>query len=92
MKKNLKLQKSNFFKKLFIKFIRKIGYEIIDQSNLYSPTKDLTYKNNFSEFNEKNIVLPLGEVKIERNVESLLVILRTFTNEDNQLSVRKKNF
>ena len=48
------------------------------------------YENNFSEINKKNIVLPLGEITINRKIESILIILRTFTNENNQLSVRKK--
>ena len=90
MKKITPAFKNNFFKKLFIKFIRKTGYEIIDQSFLYSPTKNKVYENNFSEINKKNIVLPLGEISISRKIESVLIILRTFTNENNQLSVRKK--
>lgn len=90
MKKIKPTSKNNFFKKLLIKIIRKIGYEIIDQSILYSPTKNKVYENNFSEINKKNIVLPLGEIAINRKIESVLIILRTFTNENNQLSVRKK--
>ena len=48
MKKIKPTSKNNFFKKLLIKIIRKIGYEIIDQSILYSPTKNKVYENNFS--------------------------------------------
>ena len=92
MKKIKSNSKNNFLKKLLIKIIRKSGYEIIDQSFLYSPTKKKVYENNFSEINKKNIVLPLGEVSISRKIESVLIILRTFTNENNQLSVRKKDF
>ena len=33
-----KLNRKNFFKKIFIKFCRKIGYEIIDQNKLFIPT------------------------------------------------------
>ena len=90
MKKIKPTSKNNFLKKLLIKIIRKSGYEIIDQSILYSPTKNKVYENNFSEINKKNIVLPLGEITINRKIESILIILRTFTNENNQLSVRKK--
>ena len=90
MKKIPGTSNKNFIKKILIKLIRKIGFEVIDQSIMYSPTKDKYYENNFSEINKNNIVLPIGEVKIERKVKSLLVIFRSFTNEDNQLSVRKK--
>ena len=90
MKKIKPTSKNSFLKKLLIKIIRKSGYEIIDQSILYSPTKNKVYENNFSEINKKNIVLPLGEITINRKIESILIILRTFTNENNQLSVRKK--
>ena len=33
--------KHNFIKKIFVKLIRKLGYEIIDQSNLNLPDEDL---------------------------------------------------
>ena len=90
MKKLSITSKNNFIKKILIKLIRKIGYEVIDQSIMFSPTKNKYYENNFSEINKKNIVLPIGEIKITRKVKSLLIIFRSFTNEDNQLSVRKK--
>ena len=90
MKKISITSKNNFIKKILIKLIRKIGYEVIDQSIMFSPTKNKYYENNFSEINKNNIVLPIGEIKITRKVKSLLVIFRSFTNEDNQLSVRKK--
>ena len=38
MKKIKNVQKTNFFKKIFIKICRLIGFEIIDQSNFSSPT------------------------------------------------------
>ena len=38
MKKIKKSKKTNFFKKIFIKFCRKLGYEIIDQNNFKIPT------------------------------------------------------
>ena len=43
MKKIKNTQKTNFFKKIFIKFCRLLGYEIIDQSNFKSTSlnKDL---------------------------------------------------
>ncbi len=90
MKKILGTSNKSFIKKILIKLIRKIGFEVIDQSIMFSPTKNKYYENNFSEINKNNIVLPIGELKIERKVKSLLVIFRSFTNEDYQLSVRKK--
>ena len=38
MKKIENIKKTNFLKKLFIKLCRIVGFEIIDQSNLYLPT------------------------------------------------------
>ena len=47
MKKIKNTRKTNFFKKIFIKFCRFLGYEIIDQSNFRSSTlnKDLNEYN-----------------------------------------------
>ena len=66
-------------KKLFIKLAKKLGFEIIDQNNFYSPTLDKKLNENLSIFNEKSIVLPLGEVKITRKVKSILIIVRMNT-------------
>ena len=66
-------------KKLFIKLAKKLGFEIIDQNNFYSPTHDKKLNENLSIINEKSIVLPLGEVKIIRKVKSILIIVRMNT-------------
>jgi len=66
-------------KKLFIKLVKKLGFEIIDQNNFYSPTLDRKLNENLSTINEKSIVLPLGEVKITRKVRSILIIVRMNT-------------
>ena len=66
-------------KKLFIKLAKKLGYEIIDQNNFYSPTLDKKLNENLSLINEKSIILPLGEVKITRKVKSILIIVRMNT-------------
>ena len=58
--------KKNIIKKLFIKLSKALGYEIIDQSNFYSPTLQKELNEDLSILNEKSIVLPLGEVKINR--------------------------
>ena len=67
-------------KKIFIKISRLLGYEIIDQNNFLSPTLNKQLNENLSKFNEKSIVLPLGEVEISRRVKSLLIVFRTNSN------------
>ena len=67
-------------KKLFIKLSRKLGYEIIDQNNFVSPTLNKDLNEDLSQFNQRSIVLPLGEVKITRQIKKLLIILRTNSN------------
>ena len=66
-------------KKLFIKLAKILGFEIIDQNQFYSPTLDKELNEDLSLLNEKSIVLPLGEVKISRNVKSILIIIRMNT-------------
>ncbi len=83
-------KKNNFFKKLFIKIIRKLGFEIIDQNNFTIPTSDVSLNKNISIINKRNITLPLGEIKITRKVKSLLIVFRSFTNENTLLSQNKK--
>ena len=90
MKKFLNHSKKNAFQKMLIKLIRKAGFEIIDQSNLYLPGKDKYYENNLSKINESNTILPLGRIDITRKVKSLLIIFRSFTKENKQLSVGKE--
>ncbi len=85
-----KKEKNNFFKKNFIKIIRKLGFEIIDQNNFTIPTSNTKLNNNISLINKRNITLPLGEIKITRKVKSFLIIFRSFTNENSLLSQNKK--
>ncbi len=78
--KNIKgSNKSSFFKKIFIKICRKLGYEIIDQNNFKIVTSDKKIDDDLSILGKKSINLPLGEVKITRKVETLDVIIRTCT-------------
>ncbi len=67
-------------KKLFIKLTKLLGFEIIDQNKFLSPTMDRELNEDLSIFNNKSIVLPLGEVKITRKVTSILIILRMNTD------------
>tara|TARA_B100001057_G_scaffold276973_1_gene277306 strand:- start:350 stop:1318 length:969 start_codon:yes stop_codon:yes gene_type:complete len=66
-------------KKLFIKLCKLLGFEIIDQNSFSSPTLDKELNEDLSVINEKSIVLPLGEVKISRKVNSVLIIVRMNT-------------
>ena len=88
--KKIKIKENNFFKKNIIKIIRKLGYEIIDQNNLIIPTSNKKINENLNILNTKSISLPLGEVKITRKIENLLIIFRSFTNENKLLSQNKK--
>ena len=78
--KNIKnSNKPGFFKKIFIKISRKIGYEIIDQNNFEIVTSEKKIGDHLSSLGHKSINLPLGEVKITRKVKTLDIILRTCT-------------
>jgi len=81
--------KTSFFKKIFIKFCRIIGYEIVDQSNFYLPTQKKLLNESLSIPGKKSINLPLGDVKITRKAKALTVIFRSCTNV-NMLTQNKK--
>ncbi len=66
-------------KKIFIRLIKKLGFEIIDQNNFSSPTLDKELNEDLSTFNEKSIILPLGTVNITRKVSSILIVVRMNT-------------
>ncbi|WP_440927263.1 glycosyltransferase family 2 protein [Candidatus Pelagibacter sp.] len=67
-------------KKFFIKICKFLGYEILDQNHFSSPTLGKELNEELSILNEKSIVLPLGEVKITKKVNSILIILRMNTD------------
>ena len=66
-------------KKFFIKICKFFGFEIIDQNEFTSPTLNKELNEDLSILNKKSIVLPLGEVKITRKVNSILIIIRVNT-------------
>ena len=66
-------------KKFFIKICKFFGFEIIDQNEFTSPTLNKELNEDLSILNKKSIVLPLGEVKITRKVNSILIIVRVNT-------------
>ena len=81
MKKiNIK-SKKKFLKKMFIQLCRFFDYEIIDQSNYEIPTLNKNLNDILSIPGEKSVVMPMGQIKISRNIKSLKVIFRSCTNE-----------
>jgi len=89
MKELKKKIETNFLRKIFIKFCRIFGYEIIDQGNFYVPTQNKSLNEKLSIQGKKSINIPLGEIKITRTVSALTVILRTCTSV-NMLTQNKK--
>ena len=79
----MKIQKSNkksFLKKIFIKVCRLLNFEIIDQSNFTVPTIKKKLDENLSSAGRKSITLPMGEIKLTRQINSLNIIFRFCTN------------
>ena len=89
MKEQKNINRSNFFKKIFVKICRIFGYELIDQSNFYLSTQNKKLNENLNIQGNKTITLPLGETKTTRKVKSLTVIFRSCTAV-NMLTQSKK--
>ena len=79
--KNYNNNKS-FFKKIFIKLCRKIGYEIIDQNNLFIPTLKEFANKNLSKPGLSSTTIPLGKVNITRKIQDITIIIRSYTSTD----------
>ncbi len=95
MKIKKKNKRKNLLIRIMIGLIRKFGYEIIDQTNLVIPSKDLKASDNLSESGKKSITIPLGETKIINKIKSLTIIIRSYTFGDSNpklvmLDQRKK--
>ena len=71
--------KKNILKKIFVKIIKSLGFEIIDQNEFRSPTLNKDLNQQLSSVN-KSIILPLGKVNLTRKISSLLIIFRTNSN------------
>ena len=82
MKKKEPVIKKSFLSKFLIKFIRKLGYEVIDQATLHVPTKNLEANENLSESGKKSITVPLGKTKVNKKIDSLAIIIRSYTFGD----------
>ena len=80
MKIRNNVNKTSFFKKIFIKICRLLDYEIIDQSNFYVPTQEKSLSENLSIEGKKSVNIPLGDTKITRSIKELTIIFRSCTN------------
>ena len=88
----MKIKKENktpWFTKIFIKICRLLGYEIIDQSNFYLPVSNQNINEDLSKIGKRSLTMPMGEIKITRQVKSLTIILRTCASV-NMLTQSKK--
>ena len=77
--KNKSSNKKNFLSKFFVKLVRKFGFELIDQAELNVPTSDLDANENLSKGGLKSITVPLGITKITNKVNSITIIIRSYT-------------
>ena len=89
MKIKNKANKKTWFKKIFIKICRLLDYEIIDQSNFYLPVSNQNINEDLSKIGKRSLTIPMGEIKITRQVKSLTIILRTCASV-NMLTQSKK--
>ena len=80
--KNKNVDKKNFFSKFISKIVRKFGYEIIDQANLKIPGTNKLASENLSKSGKKSITVPLGSTKITNKINSLSIIIRSYTFGD----------
>ena len=82
MKNKQVINERSFLHKFFIKLIRKFGYEVIDQSILNIPSKNLEAHQNLSEGGKQSTSIPLGKTEITRKVKGLTIIIRSYTFGD----------
>ncbi len=90
--REIKSNKKNPIKKIFIKICRMFGFEIIDQSNFNIPTSDKNINESLSVPGKSSITLPLGKIEITRSVKSLDIILRTCMSVNMLTQSKKRMF
>ena len=73
-------KKSGFFKKIFIKICRILGYELIDQSSLEFPVSNKKSDDTLSVSGVKSFSLGVGEFPITRKVQGIDIIVKTCTS------------
>ena len=87
MKKNFNKKKTGFLKRIFILFCRKIGFEIIDQGDLFVPTQKKFATENLSSPSKYSISIPLGKTEIKRKISDLTIIIRSYTSTENKSKI-----
>ena len=92
MKQNKFKFKTNFLKKIFIKFCRILGYEIIDQNQFYVPTLNKSLSENLSVPGKKSIIVPTGEIKITRQVIDFVILFRSCTKVNMLTQTKQRLF
>ena len=75
MKSIMGSNKSSFFKKVFIKICRKLGYEIIDQNNFKIVTSNKKINDELSELGRSSINLYWKVASINSSFKILDVIV-----------------
>jgi len=90
--REIKSNKKNPLKKIFIKLCRIFGLEVIDQSNFTIPTSDKSINESISIPGKSSVTLPLGKVEITRSVKSLDVVLRTCMSVNMLTQSKKRMF
>ena len=90
--REVKSNKKNPLKKIFIKLCRVFGFEIIDQSNFSIPTSDKSINESISIPGKRSVTLPLGKVEITRPIKSLDIILRTCVSVNMLTQSKKRMF
>ena len=85
-----KTYKKGVLRKILIKMCRLLGYELIDQADMSFATS--LNKENASIIGKKSITLPLGEIKIKRQIHGLDIILKTCTSVNLVTQNKKRIF
>ena len=80
MRVNRSKNKKSFFKKIFVKICRILGYELIDQSSLEFPVSNKKSDDTLSVPGMKSFSLGVGEFPITRKVQGIDIILKTCTS------------
>ncbi|MAV56324.1 MAG: glycosyltransferase group 2 [Candidatus Pelagibacter sp.] len=90
--REIKSNKKNPVRKIFIKICRIFGFEIIDQSNFSIPTSEKSINESISVPGKRSITLPLGKTEITRPIKSLDIILRTCMSVNMLTQSKKRMF
>ena len=79
MKEQINTIHKSFLKKLIIKIIRKLGFEIVDQQNYVLISNDKRLDKTHSIPGKRSLVIPFGTLKITKKISDLKIIFRSCT-------------